>query len=61
MVIESSHSNLKSEEFQFVKFNSLGGREVYERATHYLNYYNQKRIQEKPSYLTPVKYGVQAA
>ena len=60
-VIESFHSNLKSEEFQYVKFNSLGDREVYERVTHYLNYYNQERIQEKLGYLTPSKYGVQAA
>lgn len=60
-VIESFHSNLKSEEFRYVKFNSLGDREVYERVTHYLNYYNQERIQEKLGYLTPSKYGVQAA
>jgi transposase InsO family protein len=57
-VIESFHSNLK---FQYVKFNSLEDREVYERVTHYLNYYNQERIQEKLGYLTPAKYGVQAA
>ena len=56
-----SHSNLKSEEFQYVKFNSLGGREVCERVKHYLNYYNQERVQEKLGYLTPSKYGVQAA
>ncbi len=60
-VIESFHSNLKSEEFQYVKFNSLGDQEVSERVIHYLNYYNEERIQEKLGYLTPLKYGVLAA
>ncbi|QWB29182.1 MULTISPECIES: IS3 family transposase [Exiguobacterium] len=60
-VIESFHSNLKSEEFQYVKFNSLRDHEVSERVTNYLNYYNEERIQEKLGYLTPKKYGVQAA
>ncbi len=60
-VIESFHSNLKSEEFQYVKFNSLRDHEVYERVMNYLNYYNEERIQEKSGYLTPKKYGVLAA
>ena len=60
-VIESFHSNLKSEEFQYVKFNSLRDHEVYERVMNYLNYYNEERIQEKLGYLTPKKYGVLAA
>jgi len=60
-VIESFHSNLKSEEFQYVKFNSLGNHEVTERIRDYLNYYNEERIQEKLGYLTPMKYGVKAA
>lgn len=60
-VIESFHSNLKSEEFQYVKFNSLGNPEVSERVINYLNYYNEERIQEKLGYLTPKKYGVMAA
>jgi len=60
-VIELFHSNLKSEEFQYVKFNSLRDHEVSERVTNYLNYYNEERIQEKLGYLTPKKYGVQAA
>jgi len=60
-VIESFHSNLKSEEFQFTKFNSLGNHEVDERVITYLNYYNEERIQEKLGYLTPIKYGVMAA
>ncbi|MDW2886246.1 IS3 family transposase [Exiguobacterium artemiae] len=60
-VIESFHSNLKSEEFQYVKFNSLRDQEVSERVINYLNYYNEERIQEKLGYLTPKKYGVLAA
>lgn len=60
-VIESFQSNLKSEEFQYVKFNSLGNQEVSERVINYLNYYNEERIQEKLGYLTPKKYGVIAA
>ena len=60
-VIESFHSNLKSEEFQYVKFNSLSNREASDRVIEYLNYYNEERIQEKLGYLTPVEYGVMAA
>ncbi len=52
-VIESFHSNLKSEEFQYVKFNSLRDNEVSEPVINYLNYYNEERIQEKLGYLTP--------
>ena len=43
-VIESFHSNLKSEEFQYVKFHSLRDHEVSEPVTNYLNYYNEERI-----------------
>ncbi len=60
-VIESFHSNLMSEEFQYVKFNSLRDHEVSERVINYLNYYNEERIQEKLGYLTPKRYGVLAA
>ncbi|MDV6379488.1 IS3 family transposase [Sporosarcina sp. GW1-11] len=60
-VIESFHSSLKSEEFQYVKFNSLRNDVVVERVITYLNYYNEERIQEKLGYQTPVKYGVMAA
>ncbi len=60
-VIESFHSNLKSEEFQYVKFNSLSDYEVRERVNNYLTYYNEERIQEKLGYLTPIKYSVAAA
>ncbi|PID15012.1 hypothetical protein CSV63_09460 [Sporosarcina sp. P34] len=60
-VIESFHSSLKSEEFQYVKFNSLQNQDVVVRLIAYLNYFNKERIQEKLGYLTPVKYGVVAA
>ncbi len=60
-VIESFHSNLKSEGFQYVKFNSLSDQEVHERVNHYLTYYNEERIQEKLGYLPPIKYGGMAA
>lgn len=60
-VIESFHSSLKSEEFQYVKFNSLRNQDVIERVITYLNYYNDERIQAKLGYLTPKKYGVEAA
>lgn len=60
-VIESFHSSLKSEEFQYTKFNSLKNQEVDKRVTAYLNYYNEERIQEKLGYLAPIKYGVMAA
>ncbi len=60
-VIESLHSNLKSEEFQHVKFNSLRNQDAIDRVITYLNYYNEERIQEKLGYLTPVEYGVVAA
>lgn len=60
-VIESFHSSLKSEEFQYVKFNSLRNADVVERIIAYLKYYNEEHIQEKLGYLTPLKFSVQAA
>lgn len=60
-VIESFHSSLKSEEFQFVKFNSLNNAEVTDRVTAYLNYYNEERIQEKLGYYSPKEYSANAA
>lgn len=60
-VIESFHSSLKSEEFQYVKFNSLSNTDVIERISTYLNYYNKERIQEKLGYLTPLDFSVKAA
>lgn len=60
-VIESFHSNLKSEEFQYVKFNSLPLKEVRERVDAYINYYNEERIQQKLGYQSPIYFGVMAA
>lgn len=55
-VIESFHSSLKSEEFQYVKFNSLEMSEVIKRVHEYMFYYNNKRVQEKLGYLTPIEF-----
>jgi putative transposase len=60
-VIESFHSNLKSEEFQYVKFNSLSIEKVRERVDKFMRYYNQERIQEKLGYQTPIEFGNMAA
>ncbi|WP_430735841.1 integrase core domain-containing protein [Gracilibacillus dipsosauri] len=45
-VIESFHSNIKSEEFQYVKHNSLSFQEVISRVNAYMEHYNEERIQE---------------
>ncbi|WHY70217.1 IS3 family transposase [Fictibacillus enclensis] len=60
-VIESFHSNLKSEQFQYVKFNSLSLDKVREQIDHYINYYNEERIQEKLGYHSPMEFGRMAA
>jgi putative transposase len=60
-VIESFHSNLKSEEFQYVKFNSMSMEKVREKVDIYMKYYNEERIQEKLGYQTPIKFGNMAA
>lgn len=60
-VIESFHSNLKTEEFTRVKHHSLANEEVRTRVVAYMSYYNEERIQEKLGYLAPVEYGHQAA
>lgn len=60
-VIESFHSNLKSEEFAYTKFNSLNNIEVTIRVEQYLKEYNEKRIQEKLGYLSPIEYGEKVA
>lgn len=60
-VIESFHSNLKTEEFQYTKFNSLNIEEVRERIDAYIKYYNEERIQEKLGYLTPIEFSRQVA
>lgn len=60
-VIESFHACLKTEEFQYVKFNSLAMEDVINRVGDYIMYYNQERIQEKLGYLTPEQFGRQVA
>lgn len=55
-VIESFHSNIKSEEFQFVKHHALSISEVMCRVQDYLHYYNHERIQEKLGYQSPLEY-----
>ena len=60
-VIESFHSNIKSEEFQYVKFNSMHNIQVVEKVDEYMRYYNEDRILEKLGYLTPKEFGAQAA
>lgn len=60
-VIESFHSNLKSEEFQYVKFNSMSINKVREKIDQYIKYYNEERIQEKLGYHTPIEFGSMAA
>ncbi|MFV5784580.1 integrase core domain-containing protein, partial [Pediococcus acidilactici] len=49
-VIESFHSTIKSEEFQYIKYHSLSSQQVITRVTDYMKYYNQERIQEKLGY-----------
>ncbi len=55
-VIESFHSNIKSEEFQFVKHNSLPLQEVISRVNVYIKHYNEERIQEKLGYQSPLEF-----
>ncbi|MGE7623777.1 IS3 family transposase [Viridibacillus sp. NPDC096237] len=45
-VIESFHSNLKTEEFQYVKHHSLKQQQVKVRTQNYLEHYNEERIQK---------------
>ncbi len=60
-VIESFHSNIKTEEFQYIKFNSLSNVSVVQKVDEYIRHYNEERIQEKLGYLTPKEFGVLAA
>jgi transposase InsO family protein len=60
-VIESFHSNLKSEEFQYIKFNSMRLSEVRNHVDDYVRHYNEERIQEKLGYQTPMGFGSMAA
>ena len=60
-VIESFHSTIKSEGFQYVKFNSMQNIHIVEKVDEYIRYYNEDRILEKLGYLTPKEFGAQAA
>lgn len=60
-VIESFHSNLKSEGFIYARYNSLSNGETISRVNQYLKYYNEERIQEKLGYLSPIDFGVKIA
>jgi putative transposase len=60
-VIESFHSNIKSEEFQYVKYNSLSIQEVRNRVDQFMKHYNEERIQEKLGYQSPIKFRNMAA
>ena len=61
-VIESFHSNIKTEEFQYCKFNSLTNLNVVSKIEKYMYHYNEEnRIQEKLGYLTPKEFGMMAA
>ncbi|KFO16553.1 transposase [Enterococcus faecium] len=55
-VIESFHSTIKSEEFQYIKYHSLSSQQVITRVTDYMKYYNQERIQEKLGYYSPMEF-----
>jgi putative transposase len=60
-VIESFHSNLKSEEFQYIKFNSVSLNVVRSHVKVYGKHYYEERIQEKLGSQTPVEFGSMAA
>lgn len=60
-VIESFHSNIKSEEFQYVKYNSLSIQEVRNRVDQFMKHYNEERIQEKLGYQSPIEFRNMAA
>lgn len=53
--------NLKTEEFQYSKFNSLTNLNVVSKIDDYMYHYNENRIQEKLGYLTPKEFGMMAA
>lgn len=55
-VIESFHSNLKSEEFACTKHHSMSNEAMFQRVETFMNYYNDERIQEKLGYLSPIDF-----
>ncbi|WP_146551275.1 IS3 family transposase [Rummeliibacillus sp. SL167] len=60
-VIESFHSNIKTEAFARVKHHSLTNDVTRFRVSEYMREYNEERIQEKLGYLTPPEFGKLAA
>lgn len=60
-VIESFHSNIKTEVFARVKHHSLTNDVTRLRVSEYMREYNEERIQEKLGYLTPLEFGKLAA
>ena len=60
-VIESFHSNIKTEAFARVKHHSLTNDETRFHVAEYMREYNEERIQEKLGYLTPLEFGNQVA
>lgn len=45
-MIESFHSKLKTEEFQYIKFNSLSNINVVQKVDEYLRHYYEECIQK---------------
>ena len=54
---ESFHSTINSEEFQYVKFNSLHNSQVVDKVNEYIRYYNEDRILENLGYRRPRNSG----
>jgi putative transposase len=60
-VIESFHSSLKSEGFTTHRRGSINNIKVVQIVKQYMYDYNNKRIQAKLNYLSPVEYREQVA
>lgn len=60
-VIESFHSSLKSEGFNTLSRGSINNIKVVQIVNQYMYDYNNKRIQAKLNYLSPIEYREQVA
>ena len=58
--IESFHSTLKSETFSIQPELGCSTTSVIETVQNFIKYYNEKRIQQKYGYLSPIDYRKQA-
>lgn len=58
--IESFHSTLKSETFSIQSELGCSTTSVIETVQNFIKYYNEKRIQQKYGYLSPIDYRKQA-